>query len=97
MQTCGSNILRLNGVVCIEGEEEKPWAIHGVQGHFCAPERLSAWPGADRLSRLVFIVRDSADDALAGAGPDGIGLAEFEVQRVRETVDSMLDPRSETP
>jgi G3E family GTPase len=93
MQTCGSDILRLKGIVCIEGEEEAPWAIHGVQGHLCAPERLSAWPGADRRSRLVFILRNGADDASAAAGPDDIGrsLAEFEARQGIATADLVFD------
>lgn len=44
MQTRGSHILRLKGIVCIEGDEETPWAIHGVHGHLCAPERLAGSP-----------------------------------------------------
>ena len=93
MQTCGSDILRMKGIVCIEGDEEAPWAIHAVQGHLCAPERLAAWPGADRLSRLVFIVRDCADDALGGGGPEGMGrsLAEFEFQQTVSTSGTLFD------
>lgn len=82
MQMHGSGILRLKGIVCIEGDEETPWAIHGVQGHLCAPERLAAWPGADRQSRLVFIMRDGGGDEPERTDPDGIGasLTAFECQ-----------------
>jgi len=97
MQARGSDILRLKGIVCIEGEEEAPWAIHGVQGHLCAPERLPRWPGADRFSRLVFIVRDCADAASATVEPEDMSrsLAEFEVQQGIETADIMFDSRWE--
>jgi G3E family GTPase len=83
MQTRGSDILRLKGIVCIEGDEEAPWAIHGVQGHLCAPVRLAAWPGMDRLSRLVLIGRDGGAEAPPDGDSDDLGgsLAEFEVQQ----------------
>jgi len=56
--TRGENLLRIKGVLNIEGEE-KPVALHGVQHLFHPPAPLPGWPaGHDRRSRLVFIVRD---------------------------------------
>jgi len=76
MQTRGDQILRLKGIVCIEGDEDRPWAIHAVLGHTCAPERLAKWTGEERLSRLVFIVQDLDTDD----GEIERSLAEFENQ-----------------
>jgi len=56
--TRGENLLRIKGVLNIEGED-RPLAIHGVQHLFHPPAPLPAWPaGDDRRSRIVFIVRD---------------------------------------
>ena len=38
--------------------DERPVVVPGVQHVFHPLGRLSAWPGADRSSRLVVIVRD---------------------------------------
>lgn len=51
----GRNLLRIKGIVAIE-EEERPYAIHGIQHLFHPPERLETWPTAERVSRIVFIV-----------------------------------------
>lgn len=56
--TRGESVLRIKGILNLEGEE-KPVAIHGVQHLFHPPVKLEAWPdGDDRRSRLVFILRD---------------------------------------
>ncbi|WP_043363650.1 GTP-binding protein [Belnapia sp. F-4-1] len=56
--TRGESLLRLKGILNLEGEE-RPVAIHGVQGLFHPPVMLERWPdGDDRRSRLVFILRD---------------------------------------
>jgi G3E family GTPase len=52
----GDDILRLKGVVEIEGVEG-PVAIQGVQRVVHAPEHLDAWPDGNRGSRLVVIAR----------------------------------------
>ena len=65
----GADILRVKGVVNIEGRAA-PVVIHGVQHLFHPPVLLERWPDADRRSRLVFITRDVEHgvvaDALAG-------------------------------
>ena len=53
----GDNILRLKGLVWIEGEQG-PTVIHGVQHSFYPPEKLKEWPRAKPQTELVFITRD---------------------------------------
>ena len=53
----GSNLLRLKGILNIEGNE-KPVVIHGVQHMLHPLATLPVWPSDDRRSRLVFITRD---------------------------------------
>jgi G3E family GTPase len=54
---CGSDLLRLKGLVRIEEHQSQPAVIHGVQHVFHAPAWLDAWPSPDHRSRIVFIVR----------------------------------------
>lgn len=58
----GEDILRLKGVVAIEGVDG-PLAIQGVQRVVHPPEHLDGWPGGERGTRLVVIAR-SVDPAL---------------------------------
>lgn len=53
----GPDLLRVKGIVNVAGEAG-PVAIHGAQHVFHPPVALEAWHGADRGSRIVFIVRD---------------------------------------
>jgi G3E family GTPase len=57
MAFVGSNILRVKGILNIEGYDH-PMVIHGVQHIFHLPVPLPAWPSEDRRSRIVFITRD---------------------------------------
>jgi G3E family GTPase len=54
---CGADLLRLKGIVNLVESPDRPAVIHGVQHVFHAPSFLERWPGADRRSRIVFIVR----------------------------------------
>ena len=63
-QDRGEDLLRVKGILHLR-EEELPVAIHGVHHVFHPPVQLSAWPDADRRSRIVFITR-------------GLGRAEVE-------------------
>jgi G3E family GTPase len=54
---CGSDILRLKGIVNILESPDRPAVIHGVQHVFHAPAWLDRWPSDDRSSRIVFITR----------------------------------------
>jgi G3E family GTPase len=55
---CGSDLLRLKGLVQIAESPERPAVIHGVQHVFHPPTWLERWPSPDRRSRLVFIGRN---------------------------------------
>ena len=50
----GANLLRLKGLLNVEG---KPVAVHAVQTLIHEPVTLERWPDAERRSRLVFITR----------------------------------------
>jgi G3E family GTPase len=52
----GEDLLRVKGILHLR-EEVLPVAIHGVHHVFHPPVQLSAWPGGDRRSRIVFITR----------------------------------------
>lgn len=53
----GPDILRVKGIVFIEGIE-MPFVFHGVQHVFDPPIPMRDWPGGDRQSRIVVIARD---------------------------------------
>lgn len=57
MSFVGSNILRVKGILNVDGEEQ-PIVVHGVQHIFHPPVPLPAWPSEDRRSRMVFITQD---------------------------------------
>jgi G3E family GTPase len=62
-QMDGARLLRIKGVVHVEGAE-RPSVIHSVQ-HLAYPaEELAAWPDDDRSTRIVFITRGMSDDAV---------------------------------
>ena len=58
----GANLLRVKGVLNVEGE---PVVIQAVQSVVHEPVVLDEWPGDDRRSRLVFIARDMAREDIA--------------------------------
>lgn len=65
----GPDLLRVKGIINVEGEAG-PVVIHGVQHIFHPPLKLERWYGADRRSRIVFIVRNiprESIEALFGA------------------------------
>lgn len=53
----GEDLLRLKAIVDIEGRAG-PVAVHAVHHLFHPPAELPAWPGAERISRIVVIGRD---------------------------------------
>ena len=57
LEAHGDRVLRLKGILDVAGDE-RPVVVHGVQHVFHPLGRLSAWPGPDRRSRLVVIVKD---------------------------------------
>lgn len=58
----GTRLLRVKGILDVE-DSATPVAIHAVQHVIHAPEHLAAWPGPERVSRLVFIT-DGLDGEL---------------------------------
>ncbi len=60
----GPNILRMKGIVHVEGIPH-PFAFHGVQHIFHPPVSLPHWPEGNRASRIVVIGRDIPRDFLA--------------------------------
>ncbi|MCS0504757.1 CobW family GTP-binding protein [Ancylobacter mangrovi] len=63
MMLRGPNILRLKGIIHVEGAPA-PFVIHAVQHIFHPPVILSDWPSDDRRSRIVMIGRDLTDEFL---------------------------------
>ena len=53
----GPDILRVKGIVFLEGTE-MPFVFHGVQQIFDPPVPVKNWTGDDRRSRIVIIARD---------------------------------------
>jgi G3E family GTPase len=76
----GTNLLRVKGLVNVEG---RPVVVHAVQSVIHEPVELETWPSADRSSRIVFITRDMARPELEAtllaleldARHSGIGVA----------------------
>ena len=62
----GANLLRVKGLVNVEG---RPVAVHAVQSVIHEPVALESWPSADRGSRIVFITRDMARAELEATLP----------------------------
>ncbi|MBN9078320.1 MAG: GTP-binding protein [Rhizobiales bacterium 65-79] len=60
----GEDLLRLKGLVHVTDDPDRPLLLNGVQHVFHPPARLDRWPSADRRTRLVFIVRDIAPEAI---------------------------------
>ncbi len=63
MSLVGSRVLRVKGILNIEGNEQ-PIVVHGVQHIFHPPVTLPAWPSEDRRSRLVFITHGVSRDVI---------------------------------
>jgi G3E family GTPase len=60
----GPDLLRVKGLVAIE-ECRGPVVVHVVQHVVHPPVELEDWPDGDRRSRLAFVTRDLARDAVA--------------------------------
>lgn len=59
----GEDVLRVKGIVNVPGLAG-PVVINGVQHIIHPPVHMERWPDQDRRSRIVFITRDMAQDAL---------------------------------
>jgi len=60
----GSKILRIKGILNVQGSAT-PVAVHGVQHLIHPPVHMAAWPGDERQSLLVFIVKGLEHHAIA--------------------------------
>ena len=58
-----TKVLRVKGILNV-AEVEAPVAVHGVQHLVHPPRHMTAWPDANRQSRLVFIVKGLAPAAI---------------------------------
>jgi G3E family GTPase len=81
----GANLLRVKGIVNVEG---RPFAVHAVQSVIHEPIELESWPSADRGSRIVFITRDMARPALEATLP----ALDFKARRPQQGV--AIDPEA---
>ncbi len=72
----GDRVLRVKGILNLAGEPA-PVAIHGVRYLVHDPVHMSAWPDADRRSRIVFIVDGLDPDLIRRslAAFNGLGVA----------------------
>jgi len=59
----GNEVLRVKGILNV-ADAETPVVVHGVQHLVHPPTHMSAWPDAERRSRLVFIVKGLAPAAI---------------------------------
>lgn len=55
-------LLRMKAIVQLSDDPDRPLVLHGVQSVFHQPERLAAWPGDDRRTRMVLITQDLEED-----------------------------------
>ncbi len=52
------DLLRVKGLVLVEGQQSRPTVIHGVQSVMHPPTTLKSWPTKERATQLVFIGRN---------------------------------------
>lgn len=66
--THGTRLLRVKGLIAVDGSEAQPIVVHCVQSVAYPFLRLPAWPDQspfqDKRGRLVFIVRDMSDEII---------------------------------
>ena len=88
----GANLLRVKGVLDVEGD---PVVVHAVQTVVHEPVVLDAWPGEDRRSRLVFITRDMAREEIERTfdafdfAPAPVTKGPLDVQAYAQFVEAM--------
>lgn len=81
----GANLLRVKGLVNVEG---RPYAVHAVQSVIHEPVALEKWPSADHGTRIVFITRDLA------RGDVEATLAALELDARRASAGAAIDPEA---
>jgi G3E family GTPase len=55
---CGSDLLRVKGLVAFVDRDDQPALVQAAQHTMFAPEWLDDWPDDDHRSRLVFVVHE---------------------------------------
>lgn len=68
----GQGLLRMKGLVCFEGEA-LPCEVHGVHGELYPLRMLSQWPGDERASHLVYILRGLDADKVRAEVSEALG------------------------
>ena len=63
-QNLGPSLLRVKGLVSVQGEEARPAVIQGAQHLLHTMTWLDRWPSADTRTRIVFITQGIAHTAL---------------------------------
>ncbi len=77
----GDKVLRVKGILNLAGEAT-PVAIHGVRYLVHNPVHMTAWPGDDRRSRIVFIVDGIDPDLVRRSLTAFNGLGAHAAERV---------------
>jgi len=62
----GEDLLRVKGLMSFTDRPEQVAVIHAVQHTIYRPDWLDTWPDSDTRSRLLFVVRDIAAEAITG-------------------------------
>ena len=81
----GANLLRVKGLINVEGE---PVVVHAVQSVLHEPLMLERWPSDDHGTRIVFITRDLRREEIEKT------LALFGLNPARRPAGSALDPEA---
>lgn len=79
-RAAGPKLLRVKGLLNVEGRPEGPAVVHGAQRLVHRLAWLDRWPDADRRSRLVIITMDLPGDEVAGL----LEMAERLARRTRD-------------
>lgn len=88
----GPNILRMKGIVHVEGLE-KPFVFHGVQHILESPVPLKSWTGPDTTTRVVVIARDTDKDALK----ESLNLLLLRPQQVAAAAEDLMRETADMP
>jgi len=63
--SCGAQLLRMKGIINVQGSSDQPVVLHGVQHLFYPPIKLANWPDEDHRSRFVFITAELDETFIA--------------------------------
>ncbi|MEQ8481122.1 MAG: GTP-binding protein [Hoeflea sp.] len=89
-QSAGQHLLRVKGIVCLEGAPGQPLIVHGVQHVMSDPVRLDAWPDDDKRTRLVFITSEIDPEPVRALFSALIGGTSFEFSRLRDSMSNAI-------